>query len=1170
MEPQPDMSNLNYKTMKKNPNLRGIGLKIHLRKIFLVMKLTLFLVCCLIFTVHASVNAQLQTVSLKLRNASVSEAIQLLKKQTNLDFFFSNKEVNVKKQISLDLRDVKLDEALTRVLGDAFTYEFMDNMVIIKPVSRQSTSVPQQKVVLSGRVKDVKGELLPGVTVTIKGTSLGVATDIDGKWRLEIPQMDDMVLVFSFVGMKTQEIKPGKRTEIDVVMETAEENLEEVVVTGIFKRNKEGFTGSATQVSGEEIKRMTAGNVLKALEMLDPGFKMNSSNLAGSNPNAIPDFQMRGQANIGNYQGDDVVVLRGDVNSRPNQPLFVLDGVIGVDATTIMDLDPEQVESITLLKDAAATVIYGSEAANGVVVVETKAPVPGKLRFTYNGNYALEWPDLSVYDLMNAEEKLRVEELAGYYDRKDDVGLMNYHNRIKQEVLRGVNTYWLSEPVKTSFSHRHGLTVEGGDKALRYKIYLGAKWDPGVMKETNLNTKTGKVDIAYRYGKFLINNSISIDYSNGGRKSPYGDFQEYAVVNPYYRKTDENGNIRQVLDDQKTGEGYFDVVADGYNVPTLNPLWNRQFESKNESRDFQMREALKVEYLPVESLRLSLDFTLSRNDGAVEVFKSAQHNDFYFLTDPAEKGSYVWTKSEGTSYRLSLSGAYNKSFGGDHLVSAFARYSVNENSTNSTVLSMKGFPNDKLSEVYMGTEYQNTSGGESVARALAFMFTLNYAYKQRYAVDYSMSINASSEFGKNNRYAPFWSAGLRWNADKEEFIKNLGIFDDLVVRGTYGITGSQGFTPYQSLQMYTYANLMKTYKSSDVVGTEIYGLGNPDLKWQQTENYNVSLDFTMFQNLVSARVEYYEKYTKNTLLDYSLAPSVGFSMMKENLGKISNKGYEVTLRLMPYSDPAKQAYWNIVLTGAHNKSRIEEISNALKVQNEKQMALADKAEDPYDDLDGDLTKKREKYPLPRYENGYSQTTIWAVRSMGIDPMTGREVFLARDGELTNEYSSIDQVPIGDTEPKISGSVSTTFTYKGFSLTLAGKYRWGGQAFNRTLINKVENANLRMNADRRALYDRWQNPGEQAFFKAIDGDVYKTDTKESSRFVMDDNEFAFSTINLSYRMEGKKFNFLKNLRINTATLGFYMEDICRFSTIKMERGIDYPFSRQMSVSLNVIF
>ena len=1128
------------------------------------MKLTLFLMCCFVFQLQAAVEAQNQTVSLKVENVSLAEAISQLKKQTKMDFFFSHSVVDVDQLVSLDLQNVSLKEALQRLLGKTYTYEFLDGIVIIKPFQQAQSEVQQQKTSLKGTVKDVNGEPLPGVTVTIKGTSLGVATDIDGKWVLEIPEMKEVVLVFSFVGMKSQEIRPGSRTEIDVILEEDTKEMEEVVVTGIFMRKKEGFTGSATQVSGEELKKMSSGNVLKALGMMDPGFKMNVSNIAGSNPNAVPDFQMRGQASLGNYTSDDVVVLRGDANSRPNQPLFVLDGVIGVSATAIMDLDPEQVESITLLKDAAATVIYGSEAANGVVVVETKAPVPGKLRFTYNGNYKLEWSDLSVYDLMNAEEKLRVEELAGYYQSMDDMGLQSYYNKIKQDVLSGVNTYWLAEPVQTAFAHRHGLTVEGGDRTLRYKLYVGANLAPGVMKETNLDTKTGKIDLNYRNGKIMINNSLTVDYSNGTRESPYGSFSDYALVNPYYRKTDENGNIKQVLDDGRVGDGQtVNSWVGQYTKPILNPLYNKLFESKNESRSFQLREALRVEYLPIEALRLSLDFSLSRGDGTVEVFKSAAHNDFYEVKDPAEKGSYDWTKNENTTYRLRISGAYNKVWG-DHLLSANVSYSINENVSKSNVLSMKGFPNDKLSEVYMGAEYENTSGSENTTRSLAYIMTLNYAWKQRYAVDYSMSVNASSEFGKNNRYAPFWSAGVRWNADKESFIQNLRIFDELVVRGTYGITGSQGFTPYQSLQMYTYSNLMQTYKGSDVVGAEIYGLGNPDLKWQQTQNYNVSLDFTLFNNIFSAKLEYYEKYTKNTLLDYSMAPSIGFSTMKENLGKISNKGYEISLRVRPYSDPSKRAYWDIIVNGAHNKSRIEEISNALKVLNEKQMAVAD------GDTNEDGTQRAERKPLPRYENGYSQTTIWAVRSMGIDPQTGREVFLTRDGRLTNEYSSVDQVPVGDTEPKLAGTISTTFTYKGFSLTLAGQYHFGGQVFNSTLINKVENANLRLNADRRALYSRWQKPGDQVLFKAIDGNIYKTATKESSRFVMDDNEFYFSTINLSYRADSQKFGWMNRLGITSATIGMYMEDICRFSTVKMERGINYPFSRSVSMSLSLIF
>lgn len=1139
-------------------------------KILLIMKLMTVFLLTTFLSLSASSLAQKTTI--KVENASLKEVFKEIKRQMGYTFVFNEQVVTRAGKVSVEITSADIHEILDECLtATSLGYSVQNGMVVIYARGEQTLRDEQQKVKITGVVVDVQGRSLPGVTLLLQGTRLGTTTSSEGEFAIELPRRDTVILVFSFVGMKGKEVRitrfPEVMSPLRVVMEEDNEDLQEVVVTGIFTRRKEGFTGSATQVSGEEIKRMTSNNVLKALEMLDPGFKMNTSNLSGSNPNAVPDFQMRGQASMGDYQSDDVVVLRGDVNTRPNQPLFVLDGVIGVDATTIMDLDPEQVESITLLKDAAATVIYGAEAANGVVVVETKAPAPGKLRFTYNGNYELEWPDLSVYDLMNAEEKLLVEEKAGFYDYKDDLGLMNYYNNLRQEVMRGVDTYWLAEPVQTAFSHRHGLTVEGGDRVLRYKIYLGARWDPGIMKESDLNTKTGKFDINYRQNKILINNSLSVSYSDGERTSPYGGFQEYATVNPYYRKTDQKGNIRQLLDDNRTSDDPYDFVA-YYGAPTLNPLWNKQFESKNTSRNFEIREALKVEYLPIPSLRLSLDFTLTRNDGTVEVFKSAQHNDFYAITDPSQKGSYQWTKQEGTSYRLSLSGAYNKAFG-KHLLSAYARYGINESTTQTTAFTMKGFPNDKLSEVYMGTKYENTTGSDNVSRALAFMMTLNYSYKQRYALDYSMSINASSVFGKNNRYAPFWSLGARWNADREAFIGKLNFFDELIVRATYGITGSQGFTPYQSLQMYTYQKLMKTYKSSDVVGSEIQGLGNPDLKWQQTKNYNASLDFTILRNLFSARLEYYEKYTKNTLLDYSMAPSVGFSTMKENLGEISNKGYEVTLRVMPYSNPGKQAYWNILFTGSQNKSRIEKISNALKVMNEKQMAEADKVEDPYSDPDY-FANKRRKRPLPRYENGYSQTTIWAVRSKGIDPMTGREVFLTRDDRLTNIYSSVDQVPVGDTEPKFQGSVSTTFAYRGVTLTLAGRYRWGGQVFNQTLIDKVENANLRKNADRRALYSRWQNPGDQVLFKAIDGDIYKDDTKESSRFVMDDNEFAFSTINLSYRMENTRYGWLKRAGISTATLGIYMEDIARFSTVKMERGIDYPFSRNVSMSLSVTF
>ncbi len=755
-------------------------------------------------------------------------------------------------------------------------------------------------------------------------------------------------------------------------------------------------------------------------------------------------------------------------------------------------------------------------------------------------------PDLGVYDLTDAAEKLELEELAGFYDEglMGNIELAKYYAWLKGQVQKGVDTDWLVKPLRNSFNHRHGINFEGGDKALRYKIYLGASLAPGVIKETDLNTKTGKVDLLYRFNNFLISNQLNIDYSIGKRSSVYGSFKQYTLLNPYYSPYDENGNLVKLLDETSLNFGSNSSSAS-------NPLYNTQFGYKDESRQFTMREALKIEYNPMKNMRLSVDFTLTRNDSKVETFKSAQHTDFKNVDDPDYKGQFTQSKTEGYNYRLSFTGSYNRAFGSDHLLSLFAQYSLTENSGDATTISMTGFPNDRLDEVYLGTNYKSISGSEGTSRALGFVFTVNYSLKQRYAIDYSMRIDASSQFGANNRYAPFWSVGLRWNMEKENFIRSLGWVDELVLRGSYGITGSQGFSPYQSLQSYTYSGMMQTYKGFDVVGAKLYSFGNPDLKWQKTKNYNLALDFTLFKNVVSAQVEYYSKLTTNTLLDYSLAPSVGFSSVKENLGSISNKGIEATLRVMPYSDASKQAYWNVILTGAHNKSRIREISNALKYQNEQQLS------------------KTTDRPLPRYEEGYSQTIIWAVPSMGIDPATGEEIFMTREGTLTGVWDAVDQIPMGDTEPKMSGTFSTTFNYKGFGITLAGRYKWGGQMYNYTLLEKVENADLRRNVDKRALTSRWKKPGDYAFFKKIDGNN-RTKTKASSRFIMDENEFSLNTINLSYRMDAQKHQFLKKTGVSAMTVGLYMEDIFRLSTVKIERGIDYPFSRQVSMSLNLLF
>lgn len=1121
------------------------------------MKLNFVFVFLLSLNISASVYSQQNLVSLDLQNVEMEEFIQAVKRQTGVQFLYNSSLIRKAGKISVKTDTEELAKVLKKVLDQThLEYRFQNEVVVIRQkedVRSDQKTTESRKI--TGIVRDEEGNPLPGVTVLIEGTQLGGVTDTDGKYVLAIPD-GKINLVFTFIGMKSQKIAVGADNVIDVTMVAEAAGLDEVVVTGMFNRKKEGFTGSATKVTGEEIKRMTSGNVLRAIEMLDPGFRMNVSNIAGSNPSAVPDFEMRGQSNMGDYSSEETVIMRGDIDTRPNQPLFVLDGIIGVGVTKIIDLDPEQIESITLLKDAAAMVIYGSRASNGVVVVETKAPERGRLRVTYSGNYKIQTPDLSVYHLMNAADKLELEKRAGFYDEAvrpayENSGLVNSYAEKLLEVKRGVDSYWLKLPVHTAFAHRHGVNLEGGDNTLRYKIYAGINVSPGIMKETSVNTKSASIDVRYRYQKLLISNQIMVDYTTSDRTSSYGSFSDYGRVNSYYRIYDDYGRIQRVLDDHTYQTPAGVKYIGGYNVATLNPLYNTLYNYKDQSKAFEVRDVFKVEYNPVENVRLSADFNISKLGSDVDIFKPSNHTSFQGKA-LNEKGSYEWHNTNTINYNVSFTASYNKVFDNTHLLSVFARYDIDERYNHYVTTRVSGFPNDLMDEVYLGVKDQGRSGSEGKSRSIGLVGTVNYAYDQRYAVDFSVRVDASSEFGKNNRYAPFWSAGLRWNLDKEKWIKSTGLIDELVIRGTYGITGSQGFSPYQSLQMYTYSGMMRFYHSSDVIGTTLQSLGNPDLKWQKTDSYNIGLDFNILHRILSGRFEYYYKYTKNTLLDFSLPPSVGFTTITDNMGNISNKGYEATLRIMPYNNLEKQMNFNVVLNGSHNKNRIEQISNALRAKNEESM------------------NKVTSRPLPRYEEGYSQSIIWGVPSLGIDPISGREVFLKRDGSMTNEWNAIDQVPLGDTEPKLQGTLSANFNWRGLTLTVAGRYRFGGQIYNSTLVDKVENANLLLNVDERAFTERWMNPGDLVYFKAVTKNVNGSQTRASSRFVMDNNEFAINTFNVQYRFERKYFPLLRRAGISSTTVGLYLEDLVRLSTVKMERGIDYPFSRQVSMSLNVIF
>ena len=1015
------------------------------------------------------------------------------------------------------------------------------------PLSGDSVVKQVEKVVVQGVVKDSHGGVLPGVTVVVKGKHYGFSTDNNGQFHFEFPKRENITLVFSFVGMKPQELVYTNQEFLSVVLKEEVTQMDEVVVTGMFERQKEGYTGSATVVKGDDLKKFSKTNIAKALSAIDPGFRIAENIAAGSDPNRLPDLRMRGQATLptGATVSTDAVMLKGDYATYPNQPLLILDG-FEISLQTMNDLDPDRVSSITILKDAAATAIYGSKAANGVIVIETKAPEAGVLRVAYGGEIRIEVPDLSDYNLLNAREKLEVEKLAGYYDEEKDLAPLEIYQYYMREVKRGVDTYWLSKPLHTGVSQRHTVTLEGGDQALRYKLYVGMNNTIGVMKGSNRNTQTATLDLIYRVKNFRLKNSVTVDNATGNN-SPYGSFREYTELNPYWREVDENGVVLKKITPPITS--YSGVFKSVY-----NPMYNATLHSLDKKTEFRVRNLFQLEYRPIDELRLVGDVAIQKSTGETQVFRPAQHTAFDGITDPELRGDFNQTESKGFSYEVALTASYNKIFSSVHFLSLNARMTLSDAQNSYYGALVTGFPNDKMDNILFGKKYsEKMTGSENTSRAIGWVGSFNYSYDNRYAIDFNIRADGSSQFGSDNRFAPFWSVGAKWNVVNEDFMKNTDWLSELTLRVSHGTTGTQGFAPYQAQQLYTYSTLLKPYLASDATGATLVGLGNPDLKWQQTAQSNFALEAGFLKGRITARLEYFFKTTKNALTDISLAPSVGFGTISENLGTIENRGLEWMVSFIPYRDNERAAYWVVNVNGSHNTDKLVKISQALRHVNELN--------------DSNL----KDVPLPRYEEGESMNRIWAVRSLGIDPANGQEVFVKRTtGQVTGVWSASDQIPCGNTEPFMEGNINSSFSYKGWGLNLSFNYKFGGQTYNSTLIQKVENADLLNNADRRVMESRWKKPGDKASFKALTNAINGTETKASSRFVMDENVLRFSSLTLTYRMDETNAAFIKKSIFSSITMNLGMEDLFYWSTVKQERGLDYPFARQFSFSLKVAF
>ena len=1038
--------------------------------------------------------------------------------------------------------------ALNRILLFVYILSLSTNAIAQnKNNSKETYLLPPHGNYVYGRViEKLSKEPMEGVTIRLDGHSTGVITDINGCYVLTLPEKGGLV-IYSYIGFETRKIKVTSRQKVNVQMVEATESIQEVIVTGYNSIQKESFTGNTTKIEKEDLLKVNPNNLISAIQTFDPSFRIQENLAAGSDPNSLPQFVLRGQTGIGETtlgQTSTSSISREVLSGNSNLPIFILDG-FEVDVEKIYDLDMNSIHSINILKDAAATAMYGSRAANGVIVIERRAPEAGKFRVQYSGVLSAELPDLSSYNLMNAREKLETERLAGLYDSNTpeiDPYTNGYYQRLNN-VLTGVDTYWLSQGLRTALNHKHSIFIDGGENDVRWGVELGFRGTEGVMKHSSRKNANAAFYVDYRIGGLQIKNKVTYTY-NKSTDVPFNSFSDYSHLLPYMRLYDENGDYVRRLE-----------KFDGASGTQVNPLYEINFYNSFDHSGYdEVTDDLSLNWRITDGLRLRGQFSVLMRNSTGDLYKDPASASY-----SASTGNINGEKTESTQKRTVIDGSlslmYNNTFKG-HNLNICLSSNMRQTQSTASETRYRGFPGgDLVSSNYAAEVYGKPSSSDNTTRLVGALLTSNYTYNNIYLADLTGRIDGSSEFGSDKRWSMFWSTGAGINIHNYDFMKSNELFSMLKFRASYGLTGKTNFSLYSAKDMY---QLQTDSWYPTGYGVFLYQMGNPNLKWERKYTLDYGVEIGLWHDKIYLKASAYDERTIDLITDYTIPSSTGFTSYKENMGKVKNTGVELELRARLYSD----RNWLFQLYGsfARNKNTIIEISQAMRDYNKRVEELFS-GYNPESSSDSKYAKTYLKY----YE-GASLTSIYGMKSLGISPTNGKEIYLRRNGDVTDVWSADEWTIIGDTAPKGQGSFGYTLSYKQLSMFASFLYTFGGDAYNNTLVSYVENADIKNdNVDKRVLLDRWQKPGDITTMKDIrDRNVT---TGASSRFVQKNNTLQWSSLTMSYNFRPEQ---LKKLHLSGLRLSFTMNDLFYWSTIRQERGLDYPYSRSFNLTTNIIF
>lgn len=1083
----------------------------------LIMKLAMLLT--VIATIQVSAVTYAQRVTLKATDISLASAVERVKAQTGYGFFLKGKRI-ANERISVDIHDADLRTAMDLLLdGLPLSWILEDETIIIQP-SRLPAPKPialaeVQQRELSGRVTDDTGSALQGVTVTVKGTSIQTITDNSGQFRIQGPP-SATALVFSIVGFQQLEAAIGSGSAVNAILKATVADLEEVVVVGYGTVRKGDVTGAISSVSAAQIAEVPVTNVSQALQGRAPGVLVTT---AGNHPGAEPTVRIRGNRSF----------------SAGNDPLYVVDGMpMG---GSLSDINPNDIASMEILKDASATAIYGSRGANGVVLITTKRGKAGKSTISYD-MYVGVSEAMGRIDMMNGEQfaeyKRESRRAVGRYDDSNPRADETLFEAVELEsIALGRWTDYQSLLAQNGLTQNHQIGVNGGSEKTQFNISFNYFNDKGIIPQQDFSRYTSRINLDHSIGdrvKVGMSSLGSYNIRNGADLNPYIDALRN---NPLGVPYDENGEL---LFRTLVGESI-----------SYNPLLEVQDGNYvNNRKIFRLFNSLYGEVHIAEGLSYRLNF-------GPDLIQRRQGNFQAPTTKARVLGTSAAQGNESFSFNYTLENLLNwKQTFDRHQLDVTGLFSVQNQQEEATGISVTGLPVDMMRQYNFGAAeiIESTSSSFVKQSILSYMGRINYNYDDRFLVTLTGRVDGSSRFSKNHKWGFFPSAAVSWNMANESFLQEVDAIDQLKLRVSYGQIGNTGIEPYRTTGRLS----RSSYVFGDVSAFGYYPstIRNDDLKWETTTSLNLGIDFSLLNGRISGNMEYYQQKTHDLLMLRQLPYTSGFTSILSNVGATRNNGFELALRgTLVNASQAGAFEWSADVNLFANREEIVELFNGKQ-----------------DDIGSGWFIG---HPISVYYD-YEKIGIWQLGEEAEAASYGNMVgqIRVRDRNSDGSITSADRTIIGDPRPSLSGGMTQRFQYRGVDLSVFLFANFG------STIRSVFHQSYNLLAGRynNLVVDYWTPDNPTNAYPRPYQDQ-ETPLYGSTLTYFDGSFVKIRSVNLGYTLPAA---WIAPLRTESIYVYVNAQNPFIFSPyVQKEKGIDpeyvaanTPASRMFSVGLNVKF